>query len=91
MFNKRVYEKPSIDPPKSFGLPAMCVHPNHLRKGHYLRLMEAAERKVKEQGYDLVHCSVLKSNTVAYNSHLRIGWQIDKDDGVSLFMSKKLE
>ena len=90
IFNRKVRKKNETEIPKSFGLPAMCVHPKHIRKGHYIRLMEAAERKVKEHGYDLVHCSVLKTNPIAYNSHLRIGWKIDKDDGVALFMSKHL-
>jgi GNAT superfamily N-acetyltransferase len=81
----------NIDRSDSVGLPGMCVHPGHRRKGYASSLMLAAEKYAYDLGFRKLHCSVLANNPNASNGHLKLGWVIDKNDGIALSMSKKLD
>ena len=83
--------KNTSDKSDSVGLPGMCVHPEHRRRGYASKLMLAAEKYAYDSGYRKLHCSVLANNPNASNGHIKLGWVIDNNDGVALRMSKKLD
>jgi GNAT superfamily N-acetyltransferase len=84
--NKEIQSKPV-----SVGLPGMCVHPGHRRKGYATKLMIAAEEYARELGYRELHCTVFETNPSASDCHKKIGWIVEKVEGNALKMKRYLD
>lgn len=75
----------------SIGLPGMCVHPNHRRKGYASKLMLAAEEYGYNKGLRHLHCTVALTNKAATNCHTKLGYKIVSDNGKSVVMVKEID
>lgn len=57
---------------------AIYVHPGRWREGHGSRLLDAAESKLVEDGFDQVLLWVLETNRLARDFYERRGWVLGK-------------
>lgn len=76
---------------RSVGLPGMCVHPNHRRKGYATKLMLAAERYAHERGFKHLHCTVATTNTATTDCHTKLGYKVTQTQAKSVTMEKDLD
>ncbi len=75
---------------RSVGLPGMCVHPNHRRKGYATKLMLAAEKYAHERGFKHLHCTVATTNTATTDCHTKLGYKVTQTKPKSVTMEKDL-
>jgi GNAT superfamily N-acetyltransferase len=75
---------------RSVGLPGMCVHPNHRRKGYATKLMLAAEKVAYERGFRHMHCTVATTNTATTDCHTKLGYKVTQTQPTSVTMEKDL-
>ena len=75
---------------RSVGLPGMCVHPNHRRKGYATKLMLAAEKYGHERGFRHLHCTVATTNTATTDCHTKLGYKVTETHVASVVMEKSL-
>ena len=76
---------------RSVGIPGICVHPGHRRKGYASKLMLAAEAVGYDAGYRHMHSTVAVDNVASADCHLKLGYRIAKRDAKTLKMEKSLD
>ena len=75
---------------RSAGLPGMCVHPDHRRKGYATKLMLAAEKYAYEHGFRHMHCTVATTNTATTDCNTKLGYKVTQTREHSVTMEKDL-
>lgn len=81
---RKTYEEPppppgQPPPPPSFGILAICTHPEVQGKGAGRCLMAAAEARAGELGYERMNLSVHPSNSQAVRFYRKQGWVPDAE------------
>lgn len=57
----------------------MSVSPQFGGQGIGTKLIQAAEEKARERGYDKIAMAVVTDNTRAYSLYLHLGYEVDKE------------